>query len=346
MIDIQQSAWGKAIEESSLPLVAKAELQNYAESMLARGLPPIVNVEHLSMLVGVDADLLRSMINSPSRFYRRFKIPKRTGGVREIVAPLPSLLHVQRWLHKNVIATAEISPNAHGFVTGRSVISNAAVHVSTPALLKLDLKDFFPSIRLNRVIAVFKTFSYPQEIAYPLAALCCLDGALPQGAPTSPGISNIICKRMDRRLSGLVARWQAVYTRYADDISISGERVDMMLADVTMRIISSEGFSINHKKLVFAKGNKKKVVTGISVSGESLSLPRATRRKLRQELFYLEKFGAADIAAGRIGADILYLERLAGRLNFWKDVEPDNRFVRDKIKLVNGLQKIKNGLLS
>ncbi len=171
--------------------------------------------------------------------YTHFTISKRNGSARHIWAPIPRLKFVQRWILDKVLNNLTTHGAAHGFVRGKSIVTNAAVHSNSALLIKLDVKDFFPNVSWRRVKGVFRHAGYHEQIATLLALLCTEaprqivqqngetyyvalgDRALPQGAPTSPALSNIVCLNLDRRLTGLADKLGLRYSRYADDLTFS-----------------------------------------------------------------------------------------------------------------------------
>jgi RNA-directed DNA polymerase len=306
----------------------------FVADLVEKDVPVIFDLGHLAALLGLERSELSKMIARPSSFYRSFEIPKRRGGAREISAPYPALLEVQKWINKNILLKEQFHEAAQGFVPGRSVVTNAKSHLGTRCLLKMDIANFFPSIDIPRVIGIFRGVGYPPKVAYYLAALCCLDGRLPQGGATSPALSNIIAKGIDRRLAGLASSLSLAYTRYADDMVFSGASMPLRLPDMVDRIVRSEGFKINTEKTMLSLHGGKRVVTGISVSSRAPKLPRAKRRELRKQVHFLRRFGFEHHTA-RIGAlEPLYLERLLGQLSFWRQVEPDNTYVHGAIRIV------------
>ena len=155
---------------------------------------------------------------------------------------------------------------AHGFCPKKSIVTNARVHVSNKYLLKLDLKDFFPSITQNQVINVFRSLGYSNHVAFYLGSICCVDGHLPQGAPTSPALSNIIAHHLDNRLLGVAKKMGYKYTRYADDLAFSGDLIKPVFVQYVVRIISECHFIVNASKVKLYKGNGAKILTGVSLA--------------------------------------------------------------------------------
>lgn len=238
--------------------------------------------------------------------YERFTIPKASGGERAIWAPRPMLKGVQRWILHEIVERLPVHGAAHGFVPGRSIFTNAQQHTNAKVLLKMDLKDFFPTLTFPRVKGLFRKAGYREQIATLLALLCTEaprevvehneetyfvslgPRCLPQGAPTSPAITNAVCMRLDRRLTGLAAKYGWRFTRYADDLTFSledgadGEEHLGRLMSAVRFILEDEGFELHPDKTrVLRKGHSQRV-TGMVVNGPGQPrVPRETRRMLR-----------------------------------------------------------------
>lgn len=221
--------------------------------------------------------------------YRTFQIPKRTPGeVRTLKAPDRGLLRLQRLLLSCLTAAFTTShPASHGFVPERSVLTNAQPHVGHRFVLNLDLRDFFPSTSIGRIVAVLQLppFGLLKEGAYLVANLCCDQGCLPQGAPTSPLLTNAVCQRLDRRLHQLAIRHRCTYTRYADDLTFSCNRPifrDRFHQELNT-IITAEGYQQNERKQRLQTTEGRQVVTGIVVNERS-NVPREYVRQIRAML--------------------------------------------------------------
>jgi len=210
-------------------------------------------------------------------------------------------------------------------------VDNAKVHLGCDELLKVDVSDFFGSIKLERVIAVFKKFGYTNSLSFHLASICCYKGVLPQGACTSPVLSNIIGKRLDKRLSALSKSLDLVYSRYADDIAISGKFIPRNLVTSVEKIFQDEGFSLNKDKTVFKVKGQKKIVTGLSVTGNEVRVSKSYRRAFRQDVHFLFKNGISEFNGTYEKFDPLYVDRLIGRANFILSVEPENKFAKQML---------------
>lgn len=263
---------------------------SYAKTLHDRGLPIIFDQQHFALLVGYTLDFVRSAANAPRKFYRRLEIQKRSGGTRVLREPLPSLKSIQRWILDNILAPLPVHRFAKGFVRGRSIRDNARFHVRQKAVLKLDIRDFFGSISHHRVVALFLSCGYSPEVSVLLARLCTFDDGLPQGAPTSPAISNLICQRVDARIAGYAKSQRVRFTRYADDLTFSGAlSVGDIISFVEM-VLREEGLELNSTKTRLMERHERQEVTGIVVN-DTLNAPREVRRELRQVAHYVEKFG-------------------------------------------------------
>jgi len=297
----------------------------YVADLTEKGYPPVFNFEHLALLIGVDSAVLASIVVSSEKFYRSFHLPKRTGGYREIDVPVPVLLEAQKWIKKEILDKVGVHESAHGFIRGKSIVSNAKEHLGAGCILKMDIEDFFPSIKIRRGISIFLNIGFPPKVSYYLAALCFREGALPQGSPASPSISNIVAKRLDARLLGLAKANNLKYTRYADDIVFSGDQVGSHLISSIVSIMHLEGFRPNTKKTQIVCGRTKKIVTGISISSGKLALPRASVRKIKQEAHFLLKRGYWLHVKATGNRDPILVERLLGKVGFWLQIDPENK---------------------
>lgn len=241
---------------------------------------------------------------TPEQRYRQFDIPKRHGGKRTIFAPSKALMRIQRHLHEVIAHVGQPSSAAQGFVKGRSVVDHAKAHQNRRWVLCVDLKDFFPTIKFWRIRGMFMAapFSFNEEVATSLAQICTHDQMLAQGAPTSPAISNIICRELDRRMRELARRLRCSYTRYADDLCISSNIKDVPAALATeagdcwgageelVKLIEGCGFTVNQAKTKLKTQRDQQMVTGLVVN-KKVAMPRAWRRQLRVMLHLRQKYG-------------------------------------------------------
>jgi len=332
--------WNNFLADRGVPLELRSRYLNYIKKLNRKNVPVIFEIEHLSQLLGVKLNVLCRMAYGSEKFHRKFLIPKRSGGKREICSPYPSLLMCQQWIHRHILSHSKVHDCAHGFVPQRSIVTNASQHLNKKALLKMDLKDFFPSIPINWVVNHFHSLDYSKDISFFLASLCTLDDKLSQGAATSPILSNILLYSFDNRLTKLSATHQLIYTRYADDLAFSGDYISMNFIESVREIIASCNLEENRSKTILSTTKGKRIVTGISVSGEQLKLPRATKRKLRQEAYYIREYGFLSHAGKMKVTNPNYLASLEGKFRFWQQLEPENEFVADSIGMIRAASNI------
>ena len=293
-------------------------------------------------LLGVEVNRLEEILNNVSGHYQEFWMRKRSGGYRMISAPDKDLQAIQSTIYSRILSSVTIvHPAAVGFRCGRSVVDNAAPHLGKRYVLKMDIHDFFGSIRSPRVRQTFKKIGYPENVSKVLGALCCLHRHLPQGAPTSPALSNIVGYEMDRKLAALAAEYGVTYTRYADDLTFSGDVFPKeQIIPQVKRIIRDEKFEPNHKKTHFMNQSSRKIITGVSVaSGVKLTIPKSKKREIRKNVYFILTNGLAEHQR-RIGShDPAYLKRLIGMLCYWRAIEPDNTYASDSIAALKRLEK-------
>ena len=238
-------------------------------------------VAELARRLGVDKAQLRRI--QPD--YHEFTIPKRSGGKRRILAPDRKLKDLQRAVLRRLLARLRVHPAAMGFERGRSIVTNALAHQGQAVVLRFDVRDFFPSTSAKRLQRYFRRIGWNRPATKLLLKLCTHDGGLPQGAPTSPRLSNLVNYRLDARLAGMAAKLGAVYTRYADDITVSFAEDDRdrvhYIQRFARRVVESEGYRLHHrKKLSIRRRHHRQTVTGLVVN-DRVNLPRRVRRWLR-----------------------------------------------------------------
>jgi RNA-directed DNA polymerase len=214
------------------------------------GFPSFKNVTELAELIRVDPRRLAVLAFRPERFYRTYRIPKQRGGWRLIRSPNKEIKAVQAWILRNILDRLETSPYATAYGEGRKLLDNVSPHVGNRYFLSLDIRNFFPSIRSFRVKYLFEVIGYSHQAAKKLSRICSHFSKLPQGAVTSPSLSNLICLRLDRRIAGLASRRNVVFTRYADDITLSTNNRNVLprLVPLVYRILRAEGFEPNEEK--------------------------------------------------------------------------------------------------
>lgn len=328
-------SWSNEIDKNSnLSFIQKIDSKAYVKALLKNDAVVIFDIYHFSSLVGIKPSALLRMCYCPNSFYYNFYLKKKNGDSRPISAPYPSLKCIQRWIYENILAKISVSSSAKGFIPSLSLLDNVRPHLNQNSILQMDISNFFPSIDIDRVLDVFRNIGYATKVSDLLSNLCCQNGVLPQGAPTSPVLSNIILKDLDKRLLKLAEKYHLIYTRYVDDITFSGNHIPYGLDRLVSYIMEEEGFSSNENKTRLIRGNKKKIVTGISVNNEYLTIPRKKKREIRQIIYHIRTKGLANHMEKTNNIDLIFNYRLLGYLNFWRLVEPENNYVLNSIKFI------------
>lgn len=307
------------------------------------------------------AEILYSM---PTQYlYKRFRIPKRSGGEREIAAPMKALKVIQKKLSIELLNIYPGTSCAHGFTKNKSTITNARTHTGSRVVLNIDLADFFPSIHFGRVKNLFMStpFGFSYAVATILARISCFENRLPQGSPSSPIISNLISWKLDGQLKHLARVNSTLYTRYADDITFSfkcsisclpkaiveSPNQGIVLGDTLLKIIHSNGFQVNQKKTRISDKSNRMEVTGITINQE-LNVPRAYIRNIASILYAWEKhgydnaqtffsqnYGGVHCASGE---SISLSHHIRGKLCYLRNVRSDqNQIFRKLAKRFNKL---------
>ncbi len=275
-------------------------------------LPALADVEAFAKAVGLTIPRLRWLAYhrevDTGTHYHRWQVPKRDGSLRLISAPKPELKAVQRWITREVTEHLPLHGAAHGFITGRSIVTNARVHAGARMVVKLDIRGFYPTVTMRRVKGLLRRAGLGEQVATVMALLATESPretvvthgrthyvalgprSLPQGAPTSPSITNALCLRLDCRMSGLARKLGCRYTRYADDLTFSwhgdaAAKVGTLLRAVGM-IVRAEGFEVHQKKTRVMRQGARQKVTGLVVNRApegrpEVRVPRKTQRELR-----------------------------------------------------------------
>jgi len=301
--------------------------------------------------------------------YRTFRIPKKAGGSRLISVPPNSLLILQTKLLKVLQLIHRPKIPSHGVSKDTSILTNARLHIRKDYVLNLDLVDFFPSINFGRVRGMFmaKPFSIPASAASVLAQICCYESKLPQGAPTSPIISDMVCARLDGQMIGLVKRYRCIYSRYLDDITISTNTrplpsqianfdfrdgaIEVDIGSALRQVIEDNGFEINQQKVRIQTKGHHQEVTGLVVNSFP-NVHRSYARRVRAMIHDLEHNGE-DAALKKMkpprarkpsSRPLDFGEVLRGKLEFIRMVKGDADPVYRKLR--KELHRVRPGLVN
>ncbi|MDQ7823795.1 MAG: reverse transcriptase family protein [Candidatus Eremiobacteraeota bacterium] len=303
------------------------------EQLKRYGLPLWKTEKDLAGALGISPGELaffsihREMERSPH--YVTFSIPKSSGGARVIMAPKKRLKELQRRLLQALVEKLPVSPCAHGFIRLRSTVTGARPHAGRQVVVNMDLKDFFPSVHFGRVRGYLVALGYGYVVATVLAVLMTeaerqpvdVEGTIyhvpvtprycVQGAPTSPGICNAIVHKMDRRLSGYGKALGFTYTRYADDLTFSGDDLSQVKALLggAARIVSEEGFTVHPGKTSVMRKGRRQTVTGIVVN-KVPGLSRKERRRIRARIHRFQKSSPAAEELRSLRGKLAYLSMI------------------------------------
>lgn len=261
--------------------------------------------------------------------YEKIKIPKKNGGFRNLDIPNKELKKIQRQILNEILYNEKImvniNKNCKGFMKELGIYDNAVPHIKKKYVLNIDINNFFGSITDEKTKSKVKDYFDDNEIDL-ILKFCFKDGILPQGAPTSPMISNIILKEFDDKIESIVKIFndkqknnnqEYSYTRYADDITISGGDEIFKFIKILSKKLKYENFSLNNKKTRIFKSHKRQLVTGLVVN-QKVNVNKEYYKRLRQELYYISKYGIEDHLKNQ-NLDIdseSYLKSLDGKIKF------------------------------
>ena len=301
--------------------------------------------------LGVGAAELKKIWYYRQRMYQHFSIAKGPSKVRMISAPDDRLKFLQRKLADKLTDLYRPRNPVHGFVAERSVKTNALTHLNRRFVVNIDLKDFFPTISQKRVDGLLSSLGIDARVAEIVARICCTAGHLPQGAPSSPVLSNMICFRLDKRLMDFAKEARCIYTRYADDITFSSHQPPIVLFDAKLPpagrflpdlfaprlrdVIQQNGFVINSEKTHYADRHSRRIVTGVKVN-ELLNVDRRYVRNIRAALYSIETLGiqgAEKKYQAKFGGHPGLAAHLQGKISFLTHIKGQSDPVARSITL-------------
>ena len=315
-----------------------------AARLAANGLKPLHTPEELAAAMEIQLGLLRFLAfdrrTSKVHHYSQFSIPKKSGGERIISAPMPRLKNAQRWVLDNVLYSPKVSDAAHGFCRELSIVTNAKPHVGAKVVVNMDMENFFPTVTYPRVKGLFRNLGYSGSLATIFALLCTQakianvdmddqswyvargERFLPQGAPTSPAITNLICRGLDARLERIAGKLGFVFTRYADDMTFSSKDPTADAGRLIRQVsytVEDEGFKVHPAKTRVLRAGRRLEVTGLTVN-EKVNVSRKELRNFRATLHQIEKEGPVGKKWGQ-SPDVI--AAISGFANFVAMVNPE-----------------------
>jgi len=306
--------------------------------------PILETVKDLSAASHLSPGLLFKLSTRNNLYYRVFSIPKSSGDSRTIAEPARPMKAVQSWILTNILRELHLPPQVTGFRHDCNILKNARSHERNKYLLSLDIEDFFPSIKYSFVYTVFRSLGYNKHICHVLTSLCTFNGSLPQGGVTSPALSNLVCIRMDRRISGYCGARNIAYTRYADDMTFSSMNANRLVGLYTsvQTIVESEGFKLNNAKTRYMGPKRRQKVTGLVIGDGKAGIGRQAERKIRAEVYI-------TCTKPNSGDEERVIKRLRGYLCFVKSVDSEryNRLASyiDRICTVHNRTDLRQGLI-
>jgi len=309
----------------------------YAKPLVEKNFPVIFNTSNLAALVGYKTQYLKRAALYTNFFYRSFTIKKANGKLRALKEPLPSLKEIQVWILQNILynPNVPISKYAKAYIKKRNLLDNVKYHRSKEKVLTLDISNFFGSIERKSIENIFRKIGYSSNISNLLSKLCCCDNSLPQGAPTSPILSNIYLFDFDNFISKYCVTKNIRYTRYADDLAFSGNFDEEILIEIVDEKLKTLNLFLNKEKIKVMKSNQKQIITGILVN-DVLQIPKSDRQLIRQEVYYIKKFGLLDHLKRTKNERSNYIPHLLGKINFALSINPkDKEMLRYKEYIQN-----------
>lgn len=294
------------------------EINKYKSNLVSKNLPVIYSLPHLCLIAGVNVNKIFKFCQSDRQnYYRRFKLRKKRGGYRFIQTPKDELKYLQKWILINILNKSLSHQSCKGFDPKTSIKKNAEIHLNREAILKIDLLRFYDSLTERRVFGLFKKLGFHPNLSVSIAKICTINpndiflksfrknelnikkfileknqGILPQGAPSSPKISNLIALNLDNRLYKLSKKNNITYSRYADDLTFSGKIETLRrLKKVVYKIIKDENLFINYSKTKFLIRGNRFFVTGLSVNNSIVTIPKKKKVDIEHHLFHCLKNG-------------------------------------------------------
>ncbi|CFR16502.1 MULTISPECIES: retron St85 family RNA-directed DNA polymerase [Yersinia] len=253
-----------------------------------QGLPVMSTISDMAREVRLSVEMLKFLTYRTDYLYKTYEIDKKGKGSPKRIISQPSrkLKAIQGWVLRHILDHLSSSEFSKGFEKGQSILDNAVPHIGANFLLNIDLKDFFPSISASKVYRIFRSLGYNKEISSVLTNLCTYKGKLPQGSPTSPKLANLICSRLDARIQGYAGRRGIIYTRYADDLTLSAQALKKIekAKFFIKTIIPTEDLKVNNSKTLLCGPRRQKKVTGLIISHDKAGIGREKLREIRSKI--------------------------------------------------------------
>jgi len=318
--------------------------KKYLDGIRRQKMPDVTpeKLKYVAALFDIELSSLYTIANHPDLFYETYYVPKRNGGERRIDSPDETLKCIQKWVLTDILYQIPCSKYAKAYVPKMSVKENAKFHRNQKVVLTIDVKDFFSSISENLVFNIFHdSCSYETSVAVLLTKLCTYNGALPQGAPTSAYLSNLVMREFDEAVGEYCQSKNIRFTRYADDMTFSGDFDIAGLLCFVDQELAHVGLKRHPEKLKVMRQHNRQITTGIVVNS-SRQVPREYRMKIRQEVYYIKKYGL-DSHVAHIGEEkSRYLQSLWGRINYVLCINPNDAQMLECRKYIEALNTLES----
>ena len=324
-------------------------------------LPAILSLNHLAIRTEVNYNFLRAVIRRNNKnFYSKFSIKKRSGGRRFINIPTPQLMKTQKWINTHILINVRTHSASHAFSPQSSIYKCAIRHCGAKWLIKMDVTNFFESISEIQIYRLFHRLGYSKLISFELARICTLGvsdynnrknypawqikknnieipeysnkvlGYLPQGAPTSPMLSNLVMLDLDEQITQCAKQYNLLYTRYSDDLTFSTKNKDFsrkqaskLIAEIS-EILTAKGLKPQYRKTAVIPPSSRKIVLGLQVDGDFPRLRKEFKDKLRQHFYFIKKYGLNKHFQKRSFDSISgFKNHLRGLIDYANMVEPE-----------------------
>lgn len=286
--------------------------------------------------------ILYNISNNIDANYEEIIIHKKSGGLRFLYEPSKELKSIQKRILKNVLEEKKLSNYSYAYRKKVSVLDNAKPHVKKDVIVKLDIKDFFDNIRFSMVYdSCFNETLYPKKMGMLFTNLCVYNNRLPQGAPTSGFISNVVLRNFDEKVGSYCEKRNISYTRYSDDLTFSGDFDVKNLIKYVNKLLYEYNFRLNKKKIKVVSKKTRQQVTGIVVN-EKVNIRRNYKRKTRQEMYYIKKYGLKSHLKNIAykSDEKTYLLNLLGRINHVYNITKNPEFYNYKKDLTKLVKKL------
>lgn len=289
-----------------------------------------MTIKEISYEIGINQSRLLTLIDNSASFYKTYRIKKKDGSYRIINAPGIEIKAIQLWILRNILEK-KLHPSeyAHAYYKSRGIKTNATMHLHKKFIYCLDIKDFFPSIYIDKIVPIFKSInSINSTLANQLGRICTYLLRLPQGGITSPYLSNLVFKDIDNEIGDYCERKNIIYTRYADDLSFSSDYKEGLkdLKPFVEKILIAQRFELNNNKERMLSEGGKMMITGIRLNSKRLTIGRERKRMMRAMLHHLI-----------IKDEKINENSLIGYMSFLNDIEPEyleKSFVLYRDKLI------------